>query len=93
MGLTDLAEAKAICQDAAEGAGHAHDLYINLETREFFIERCEEDKPRRPHVKYIGTSFPTVTHCRIQRYDAATGTFVDETPANQEPIPGAFYGD
>lgn len=91
--MTNLDEAKATCQDAAEKAGFAHDLYINLETLVFFIERCEEGKARRANVKYVGTAFPTVRHVRIQTYDAKTGTFRDETPANQEPMPGAFYSD
>lgn len=88
--LTDLVAAQAACLEAAEAAGFAHDLYINLLTRTFFFERCEEGKARRANIKYVGTAFPTVRHVRIQTYDAATGGFIDETPANQEPMPGAF---
>lgn len=90
--LTDIEQAKTACLGACEAAGYAHDLYIDLRTRTFLIERCEENKAKRPLVKYVGTAFPSVKQVRIQTYDNATGKFKDETICNIDPMPAQFYG-
>lgn len=87
MNLQEAIE-QALAQ--AQIAGHAHDVYLVKDTEgDFVVEHSAHILPHRAYL-HIGTAFPTQTIARVQRYDAATGSFVDE-PIHAGPLPGAFH--